>query len=135
MSVAVWVGYIALFGTAVQTAVVMVVYLEEALHRKAEEGALTKSSIRDAAMEGAVLRLRPKLMTGSTVVFGLLPIMWSTHTGSEVMKPIAAPVLGGMLSSLAHVLIVTPVIWTMLKERDIARGRLKIGKVSELLKA
>jgi Cu(I)/Ag(I) efflux system membrane protein CusA/SilA len=86
-------------------------------------------------MEGAVLRLRPKLMTVSTVVFGLLPIMWSTHTGSEVMKPIAAPVLGGMLSSLAHVLIVTPVIWTMLKERDLARGKLKVGKVSELLKA
>jgi Cu(I)/Ag(I) efflux system membrane protein CusA/SilA len=135
MSVAVWVGYIALFGTAVQTAVVMVVYLEEALHRKAREGPLTRSSIREAAMEGAVLRLRPKLMTVSTVVFGLLPIMWSTASGSEVMKPIAAPVLGGMISSLAHVLIVTPVIWTMLKERDLERGKLEVGKVSDLLKA
>jgi Cu(I)/Ag(I) efflux system membrane protein CusA/SilA len=135
MSVAVWVGYIALFGTAVQTAVVMVVYLEEALQRKAREGPLTAAAIREAAMEGAVLRLRPKLMTVSTVVFGLLPIMWSTHTGSEVMKPIAAPVLGGMLSSLAHVLIVTPVIWTMLKERELRRGRIELGKVSDLLKA
>jgi Cu(I)/Ag(I) efflux system membrane protein CusA/SilA len=135
MSVAVWVGYIALFGTAVQTAVVMVVYLEEALHRKAADGPLTRESIRDAAMEGAILRLRPKLMTVSTVVFGLLPIMWSTAAGSEVMKPIAAPVLGGMISSLAHVLIVTPVIWTMLKERDLARNRLEVGKVSDLLKA
>jgi Cu(I)/Ag(I) efflux system membrane protein CusA/SilA len=135
MSVAVWVGYIALFGTAVQTAVVMVVYLEEALHRKAAAGDLTRERIREAAMEGAVLRLRPKLMTVSTVVFGLLPIMWSTAAGSEVMKPIAAPVLGGMISSLAHVLIVTPVIWTMLKERDLARGKLEVGKVSDLLKA
>lgn len=135
MSVAVWVGYIALFGTAVQTAVVMVVYLEEALRRKAAAGPMTRERIREAAMEGAVLRLRPKLMTVSTVVFGLLPIMWSTATGSEVMKPIAAPVLGGMVSSLFHVLIVTPVIWTMLKERELARGELEVGKVSDLLKA
>jgi Cu(I)/Ag(I) efflux system membrane protein CusA/SilA len=135
LSVAVWVGYIALFGTAVQTAVVMVVYLEEALRRKAASGSMTRERIRDAAMEGAVLRLRPKLMTVSTVVFGLLPIMWSTATGSEVMKPIAAPVLGGMVSSLFHVLIVTPVIWTMLKERELARGKLEIGNVSDLLKA
>ena len=135
MSVAVWVGYIALFGTAVQTAVVMVVYLEEALHRKASEGALTKEKIREAAMEGAVLRLRPKLMTVSTVVLGLLPIMWSTATGSEVMKPIATPVLGGMVSSLLHVLIVTPVIWTMLKEHELDKGNLRPGEVSDLLKA
>ena len=126
LSVAVWVGFIALFGTAVQTAVVMVVYLEEALYRKAASGALTRERIREAAMEGAVLRLRPKLMTVSTVVLGLLPILWSTATGSEVMKPIAAPVLGGMVSSLVHVLIVTPVIWTLLKERDLARGRLTL---------
>ncbi len=135
MSVAVWVGYIALFGTAVQTAVVMVVYLEEALRNKAAAGPVTKESIRQAAMEGAVLRLRPKLMTVSTVVLGLLPIMWSTATGSEVMKPIATPVLGGMVSSLLHVLIVTPVIWTMLKEHELTRGDLKLGEVSDLLKA
>ncbi|MEO8348791.1 MAG: efflux RND transporter permease subunit [Acidobacteriota bacterium] len=135
MSVAVWVGYIALFGTAVQTAVVMVVYLEEALRGKADSGPMTRERIREAAMEGAILRLRPKLMTVSTVVFGLLPIMWSTAAGSEVMKPIATPVLGGMVSSLFHVLIVTPVIWTMLKERELARGKLELGKVSDLLKA
>jgi Cu(I)/Ag(I) efflux system membrane protein CusA/SilA len=132
LSVAVWVGFIALFGTAVQTAVVMVVYLEEALHRKAAEGPLTREAIREAVMEGAVLRLRPKLMTVSTVVLGLLPILWSTATGSEVMKPIAAPVLGGMVSSLLHVLIVTPVIWTLLKERDLAKGRLAAGAMSGL---
>jgi Cu(I)/Ag(I) efflux system membrane protein CusA/SilA len=135
MSVAVWVGYIALFGTAVQTAVVMVVYLEEALQRKAASGPVSPASIREAAMEGAVLRLRPKLMTVSTVVMGLLPIMWSTAAGSEVMKPIAAPVLGGMVSSLFHVLIVTPVIWTWLKQRELSRGVLEIGKASDLLKA
>jgi Cu(I)/Ag(I) efflux system membrane protein CusA/SilA len=135
MSVAVWVGYIALFGTAVQTAVVMVVYLEEALERKMAAGELTREGIREAAMEGAVLRLRPKLMTVSTVIAGLLPIMWSTATGSEVAKPIATPVLGGMVSSLVHVLIVTPVIWTMLKEWELRRGRLEVGKASEILKA
>jgi len=101
----------------------MVVYLEEALRRKAAAGPLTRAALVEAAMEGAVLRLRPKLMTVSTVVLGLLPILWSTATGSEVMKPIAAPVLGGMVSSLFHVLIVTPVIWTWLKQRDLARGR------------
>jgi Cu(I)/Ag(I) efflux system membrane protein CusA/SilA len=122
LSVAVWVGYIALFGTAVQTAVVMVVYLEEALHRKAAAGEVTRVTIREAAIEGAVLRLRPKLMTVSTVIAGLLPILWSTETGSEVAKPIATPVLGGMLSSLVHVLIVTPVIWTMIKEWELSRG-------------
>jgi Cu(I)/Ag(I) efflux system membrane protein CusA/SilA len=135
MSVAVWVGYIALFGTAVQTAVVMVVYLEEALHRKAAEGKLTPEGIREAAMEGAVLRLRPKLMTVATVIAGLLPIMWSTATGSEVAKTIATPVLGGMVSSLFHVLIVTPVIWTLLKEWELRRGTLAIDKASKILKA
>ncbi|HZF12367.1 MAG TPA: efflux RND transporter permease subunit, partial [Thermoanaerobaculia bacterium] len=134
LSVAVWVGYIALFGTAVQTAVVMVVYLEEALARKAAAGEVTRAAIHEAAVEGAVLRLRPKLMTVSTVIAGLLPIMWSTATGSEVAKPIATPVLGGMLSSLVHVLIVTPVIWTMLKEWELRRGRLAVGKASEVLK-
>jgi copper/silver efflux system protein len=123
LSVAVWVGYIALFGTAVQTAVVMVVYLEEAVRRMAAAGALTVERIREAAMEGAVLRLRPKLMTVSTVVLGLLPIMWSSATGSEVAKPIAAPVLGGMVSSLIHVLLVTPVIWTWLQERELRIGQ------------
>jgi Cu(I)/Ag(I) efflux system membrane protein CusA/SilA len=133
LSVAVWVGYIALFGTAVQTAVVMVVYLEEALARKAAAGEITRQGIREAAIEGAVLRLRPKLMTVSTVVAGLLPIMWSSATGSEVAKPIAAPVLGGMISSLVHVLIVTPVLWTLLKEHELRRGRLAGGKSSQAL--
>jgi Cu(I)/Ag(I) efflux system membrane protein CusA/SilA len=120
-SVAVWVGFIALFGTAVQTGVVMVIYLEEAVERKRRElgGTLTKGALADAVMEGALLRLRPKVMTVSTVIAGLLPIMWSTRAGSEVMKPLAAPVLGGMLSSLLHVLIVTPVIFFWIRERKL----------------
>jgi Cu(I)/Ag(I) efflux system membrane protein CusA/SilA len=120
-SVAVWVGFIALFGTAVQTAVVMVIFLDEAVARKRQElgGTLTVAALRDAVMDGALLRLRPKVMTVSTVVAGLLPIMWSTRVGAEVMKPLATPVLGGMISSLAHVLIVTPVIFFWIQKRRI----------------
>lgn len=121
-SVAVWVGFIALFGTAVQTGVVMVIYLEEAVKRHiASEGRLTHEGLRQAVIEGALLRLRPKVMTVATVVAGLLPIMWSSRTGAEVMKPLATPVLGGMVSSLLHVLIVTPVIFTWLRVREIGR--------------
>ncbi len=122
-SVAVWVGFIALFGTAVQTGMVMVIYLNEAVERKKEEvgGRLTKEHLKQAVMEGAILRLRPKVMTVSTVVAGLLPIMWSTSAGAEVMKPLATPVLGGMVSSLLHVLVVTPVIFYWLHERKIRR--------------
>jgi Cu(I)/Ag(I) efflux system membrane protein CusA/SilA len=123
-SVAVWVGFIALFGTAVQTTVVMVIYLEEAVERKRHErGRLTVADLREAVMEGALLRLRPKLMTVSTIVAGLLPIFWSTRVGSEVIRPLATPVLGGMVSSLAHVLIVTPVIFLWLRERELRRSQ------------
>jgi Cu(I)/Ag(I) efflux system membrane protein CusA/SilA len=126
-SVAVWIGFIALFGTAVQTGVVMVIYLEEAVERKRRElsGKLTHAALRAAVIEGALLRLRPKVMTVSTVIAGLLPIMWSTRVGAEVMKPLAAPVLGGMVSSLIHVLIVTPVLFLWLHER-----RLRLRHVS-----
>lgn len=123
-SVAVWVGFIALFGTAVQTGVVMVIYLEESVEKKKKElgGNFTRSDLLKAVTEGALLRLRPKVMTVSTVVAGLLPIMWSSSAGSEVMKPLAAPVLGGMVSSLLHVLIVTPVIFFWLKERELKKN-------------
>ncbi|MBP8274910.1 MAG: efflux RND transporter permease subunit, partial [Acidobacteria bacterium] len=120
-SVAVWVGFIALFGTAVQTAVVMVIYLEEAVVKKREAlgPSFDRAALRAAVMEGALLRLRPKVMTVSTVVAGLLPIMWSDRVGAEVMRPLAAPVLGGMLTSLVHVLIVTPVIFYLLRAREL----------------
>jgi Cu(I)/Ag(I) efflux system membrane protein CusA/SilA len=99
----------------------MVIYLEEAVARKRAEtgGALTLEQLKSAVMEGALLRLRPKVMTVSTVVAGLLPIMWSTSSGAEVMKPLATPVLGGMVSSLVHVLIVTPVIFYLLRSRGV----------------
>jgi Cu(I)/Ag(I) efflux system membrane protein CusA/SilA len=118
----VWVGFIALFGTAVQTGIVMVIYLEQAVERvRKRDGRLTRETLREAVMEGALLRLRPKVMTVSTIVAGLIPIFWSTRTGAEVMKPLATPVLGGMVSSLLHVLIVTPVLFTWLRERELAK--------------
>jgi copper/silver efflux system protein len=128
-SVAVWVGFIALFGTAVQTGMVMVIYLEEAVARKREAlgGRLTRPAILEAVTEGALLRLRPKIMTVTTVVASLLPIMWSHSAGSEVMKPLATPVLGGMLSSLLLVLIVTPVLFHWLRERELRRADARVA--------
>jgi Cu(I)/Ag(I) efflux system membrane protein CusA/SilA len=129
-SVAVWVGYIALFGTAIQTGVVMVVYLEEALKKRMEArgNEFTREDLVQAVKDGARLRLRPKVMTVATIVASLLPIMWSTRTGAEVMKPLAAPVIGGMLSSLIHILIVTPVIFLWLREREMRRTRVVITR-------
>jgi Cu(I)/Ag(I) efflux system membrane protein CusA/SilA len=120
---AVWVGYIALFGTAVQTGVVMVVYLEETVKaRMAEKGAAFSSAdLMQAVKDGARLRLRPKVMTVATIVASLLPIMWSHRQGAEVMQPLATPVIGGMLSSLVHILIVTPVIFLWLRERELRK--------------
>jgi Cu(I)/Ag(I) efflux system membrane protein CusA/SilA len=119
-SVAVWVGYIALFGVAVQTGVVMVVYLQEALDARVRRGlALSESDLFEAVMEGAVLRLRPKLMTVLATLCGLLPILWSTGVGADVLKPIAAPIVGGMITSAIHVLIITPVIFFLMKRRTL----------------
>ena len=126
-SVAVWVGYIALFGTAIQTGVVMVVYLEEMLQKKRlERGeAFNRHDLMQAIKDGARLRLRPKVMTVATIVASLLPIMWSARTGAEVMKPLATPVIGGMVSSLVHILIVTPVIFAWLRERELRRAAVR----------
>ena len=123
---AVWVGYIALFGTAVQTGVVMVVYLEETVRtRLAEKGAaFTYEDLVQAVKDGARLRLRPKVMTVATIVASLLPIMWSHRQGAEIMKPLATPVIGGMISSLLHILIVTPVIFLWLRGREFKKGTL-----------
>jgi Cu(I)/Ag(I) efflux system membrane protein CusA/SilA len=122
-SVAVWVGYIALFGTAIQTGVVMVVYLEEAVAKKRADlgGRLTHDGLIAAIKEGARLRLRPKVMTVATTVASLLPIFWLDRTGVEIMRPLAAPVVGGMLSSLVHILIVTPVIFAWLREKHLTK--------------
>jgi len=125
-SVAVWVGYIALFGIAVETGVVMVVYLHEALdHRLASGVPLKHEDIEAAVIEGAVHRLRPKLMTVSVVLASLIPILWETGIGSDVMKPIAAPIVGGMITSTIHVLILVPVFFALMKERALRRGTLQ----------
>jgi Cu(I)/Ag(I) efflux system membrane protein CusA/SilA len=124
-SVAVAVGYIALFGIAVETGVVMVVYLHEALEQKLQSGKpLTNADVEAAAIEGAVQRLRPKLMTVCAVLASLVPILWESGIGSDVMKPIAAPIVGGMITSTIHVLILVPVFFVMMKERALKRGTL-----------
>jgi len=127
-SVAVWVGYIALYGVAVQTGVVMVVYLHEALDKRLHRGGnITAEDIREATLAGSVLRLRPKLMTVSVVMAALIPIMWSTGVGSDVMKPIAAPIIGGMITSTIYVLIILPVIFYIMKLRALRNGTLKVS--------
>jgi Cu(I)/Ag(I) efflux system membrane protein CusA/SilA len=129
-SVAVWIGYIALYGVAVQTGVVMVVYLHEALDRRlASREPLTDRDILDATIRGSVLRLRPKLMTVTVVMASLIPILWSHGVGSDVMKPIATPIIGGMVTSTIHVLIVTPVIFYIMKVRALRRGRLRMSNM------
>ncbi|MBI3125064.1 MAG: efflux RND transporter permease subunit [Ignavibacteriales bacterium] len=139
-SVAVWVGFIALYGVAVETGVVMVVYLHESLDKrlrafyKGERGHLTKEDIYDATVEGSVLRLRPKLMTVGTSMVGLIPVMWATGTGSDVMKPLTAPLIGGLLTSAVHVLVVTPILFAMMKERALKKGKLELSKMADWMK-
>jgi len=131
-SVAVAVGYIALFGIAVETGVVMVVYLREALSERVASGrAQTKEDLEAAAIEGAVLRLRPILMTVIAVLASLAPILLETGIGSDVMKPIAAPIVGGMITSSINVLILLPIFFVMLKERALKRGKLMRSYVEE----
>jgi Cu(I)/Ag(I) efflux system membrane protein CusA/SilA len=124
-SVAVWVGYIALFGIAVETGVVMVVYLHEALEERLRTGVpLTEADLETAVIHGSVQRLRPKLMTVTAVLASLVPILWESGIGSDVMKPIAAPIVGGMITSTIHVLILVPVFFIAMKERALHRGLL-----------
>jgi Cu(I)/Ag(I) efflux system membrane protein CusA/SilA len=128
-SVAVWVGYIALFGIAVETGVVMVVYLHEALNNRLKSGVpLRHEDIEAAVIEGAVHRLRPKLMTVCVVLASLIPILWETGVGADVMKPIAAPLVGGMITSTIHVLILVPVFFAFMKERALKRGTLNLDQ-------
>ena len=116
MSVAVWVGIIALAGVAAETGVVMLVYLDEAYERRVREGRMTTAhDLREAIIEGAVQRVRPKMMTVAAIMGGLLPIMWTTGTGADVMKRIAAPMIGGMVSSTILTLIVIPALYCIWK--------------------
>jgi Cu(I)/Ag(I) efflux system membrane protein CusA/SilA len=128
-SVAVWVGYIALYGIAVETGVVMIIYLHEALDRRLNKGPIDSRDIIEATIEGSVLRLRPKIMTVGTTLVGLIPIMWSAGVGADVMKPIATPIIGGVITSTLHVLVITPVIFAIVKERALRKGTLQASEM------
>ncbi len=139
-SVAVWVGFIALYGVAVETGVVMVVYLHEALdrrilaHRRGERGPLTQADIDEATREGSILRLRPKVMTVGTSLIGLIPVMWSTGVGADMMKPLVAPMIGGLITSAVHVLVVTPVLFKIMKSRALRKGSLELSKMADWMR-
>lgn len=130
LSVAVAVGFIALFGVAVETAMLMMIYLNEYMEKLVQDkgnssASISKDDLRKYIMDGAVQRLRPKLMTVSVSLFGLIPILWSTGTGSDVMLPITIPLIGGVISSTIYVLLVTPVVYEMVKERELKKfGRI-----------
>ena len=120
LSVAVWVGIIALAGVAAETGVIMLIYLDEAYDRWRAEGRLrTRADVVESVIEGAVLRVRPKAMTVAAIIFGLLPIMWSHGAGADVMKRIAAPMIGGMVTSTLLTLIVIPVIYAWWRARSL----------------
>ena len=128
LSVAVMVGFIALAGVAAETGVVMLIYLDHALkERQAKREHITVADLYEAVMEGAVERVRPKMMTVCAIMAGLLPILWTTGTGSEVMQRIALPMIGGMVSSTVLTLIVIPALYTLIKEIGLRRQARKIA--------
>lgn len=135
LSVAVAVGFIALFGLAIETAMVMVVYLNEAMKQLVEtkgnsSETITKQDIRDYVFMGAAKRLRPKIMTVSVALFGLVPVLWATGVGTDVMLPIVLPMIGGVFTSSIHILLVTPVVFEMTKEYELKKhGKLDIYDV------
>jgi Cu(I)/Ag(I) efflux system membrane protein CusA/SilA len=120
LSVAVWVGMIALAGLAAQTGVVMIIYLDEAYKRWKDEGKMkNKVDLHGSITEGAVQRVRPKMMTVMSTILGLLPLMWSLGTGADVMKRIAAPMVGGLITSTVLTLVIIPVVYSIWKGRDL----------------
>jgi len=131
-SVAVAVGYIDLFGIAVETGIVMVIFLQEALDLRLRSGEIDRGDIEAATLEGAVHRLRPVLMTVAVVILSLAPIFFESGIGNDVMKPIAVPIVGGMVTSTIAVLILLPVLFAMLKERALRRGTLSPSSVGAL---
>jgi Cu(I)/Ag(I) efflux system membrane protein CusA/SilA len=127
MSIAVIVGFLALLGVAAETAIVMVIYLEEAVKsRISKYGKITKDTFFSAVYEGAVLRVRPKMMTVSTILAGLIPLMYITGVGSEVMQRIAAPMIGGVISSAVLTLVVIPAIYSVVKFWKLKKGKVLI---------
>jgi len=134
-SVAVWVGFIALYGVAVETGVIMVIYLHEALDKKlmANNDKISHDDVVQATKDGAILRLRPKLMTVFVNLIGLIPIMWATGTGSDLAKPIAVPMIGGVVTSAIHVLFVTPIIFVMIKSYLNKKGKLHKSDMAKFM--
>ena len=135
LSVAVAVGFIALFGIAVETGIVMVIYLNDAMQQLIKlkgnsSETITKEDLREYVIAGAAKRLRPKLMTVCVSLFGLVPILWATGVGTDVMKPIVLPMIGGVLTSSTHILLVTPLIFLMAKEYELRKhGKLEVYDV------
>jgi Cu(I)/Ag(I) efflux system membrane protein CusA/SilA len=127
LSVAVGVGFIALAGVSAETAVVMLVYLDQAM-REESTGQATRASVDGAILKGAAERLRPKMMTVSAIIFGLLPVMWSAGAGASVMKRVAAPMIGGMLTSALVTLLVLPIVYQIV----IGRRRVRSGEPETL---
>jgi Cu(I)/Ag(I) efflux system membrane protein CusA/SilA len=133
LSVAVAVGFIALFGMAIETAMLMTIYLNEAMAKMVavhgnSSASLTPQIIRKYVIEGSVKRLRPKLMTVSVGLFGLIPILWATGVGSDIMRPITIPLIGGTISSTIYVLLITPVVFEIMKLRELR----KKGKIENI---
>jgi Cu(I)/Ag(I) efflux system membrane protein CusA/SilA len=132
LSVAVAVGFIALFGMAVETAMLMTIYLNEAMQKLVaakgnSKDTITSADLREYVVAGAAKRLRPKLMTVSVSLFGLIPILWSTGVGSDVMRPITIPLIGGTITSTIYVLLVTPVMFEIVKEFELKRkGKIEL---------
>jgi Cu(I)/Ag(I) efflux system membrane protein CusA/SilA len=135
LSVAVAVGFIALFGIAVETGVVMIIYLNDAMLqlvklRGNSRETISKDELREFVIAGATKRLRPKLMTVSVALFGLVPVLWSTGVGSDVMLPIVLPMIGGVLTSSTHILLVTPLIFLMTKEYELKKlGKMEVYEI------
>ena len=136
LSVAVAVGFIALFGIAVETGIVMVIYLNDAMQQLIKEKGgnssetISKEDLREYVIRGAAKRLRPKLMTVCVSLFGLIPVLWATGVGTDVMKPIVLPMIGGVLTSSTHILLVTPLIFLMTKEYELRKyGKLEVYDV------
>lgn len=132
LSVAVAVGFIALFGLAVETAMLITIYLNEAMNKMVEKygnssETITEEILREYIIDGSAKRLRPKLMTVSVSLFGLIPILWATGTGADVMLPITVPLIGGTITSTIYVLLVTPVVFEMSKLRELrTKGKIDL---------
>lgn len=137
LSVAVAVGFIALFGIAVETGIVMVIYLNDAMLQLVKQKgnsstAISLEDLKDFVIAGAAKRLRPKIMTVSVALFGLIPVLWATGAGSDVMLPIVLPMIGGVLTSSTHILLVTPLIFLMTKEYELKKfGKIEVYEVQD----